>query len=61
MGTLEPVFKYKTLYSEQTGVRKKQEPTKQIIPEGIPFDYIKTLQLQRKKHGKPGLTISIQF
>ena len=52
MGTLEPEFEYKTMYGEQIGVRKKQQPIKEIVPEEIPFDYIKNPVVAEKERKK---------
>ena len=52
MGTLEPEFEYKTMYGEQIGVRKKEEPTKKTIPEEIPFEYIKNPVVAEKERKK---------
>ena len=52
MGTLEPEFEYKTMYGEQIGVRKKQEPIKGTIPEEIPFEYIKNPVFAEKERKK---------
>ena len=52
MGSLEPEFEYKTMYGEQIGVRKKEEPIKKITPEEIPFDYIKNPIVAEKERKK---------
>ena len=52
MGSLEPEFEYKTMYGEQIGVRKKEEPIKKIMPEEIPFDYIKNPIVAEKERKK---------
>ena len=52
MGTLEPEFEYKTMYGEQIGVRKKQEPIQEKTPEEIPFEYIKNPVVAEKERKK---------
>ena len=52
MDTLEPEFEYKTMYGEQIGVRKKQEPIQEKIPEEIPFEYIKNPVVAEKERKK---------
>lgn len=51
MSSLESEFEFKTIYGEKIGVRQKQK-AKKIMPEEIPFDYIKNPVVAEKESKK---------